>query len=231
MNVYVLEFRERLEEELFAHLLRFVNEEKRKRLGRFLRWQDAHRGLFADLLVRQVIIERTGLANEAISFSQNRYGKPFLNNIPGFHFNLSHSGDWVACAVDSMPIGIDVQQIKPIDFAISERYFSAEEHSDLMQKNEADRLSYFFTLWSLKESYIKAKGKGLSIPLKSFTVKAVRPGEIVFKTGQPNEKSKYFMQYDFVRGYKLAVCAQNRKFPTNTAIKELDELIRFFFGL
>lgn len=230
MDIYALRFEEKMETGLFEYLLQFVDKEKRTKIKRFVKWEDAHRGLFAELLIRQIITEKTGLANEAISFSKNRYGKPFLNNMTGFHFNLSHSGLWIVCAVDNMPIGIDIQKIKPVDFGISERYFSKEEHNDLMSKSDSDKLAYFFTLWALKESYIKAKGKGLSIPLKSFYVKAESLEKIIFKFEDRDEKNSYFIQYDLDRNYKMAVCAQNNKFPKKIIIIRSNTLIQGFKG-
>ncbi len=229
MEIYALKFEEKIEKGLFEDLLQFVNKEKRKKIRRFFKWEDAHRGLLAELLIRQIIIEKTGLKNDEISFSKNQYGKPFLNNAADFFFNLSHSGHWIACAVDKMPIGIDIQKMKPIDFRISKRFFSEEEDNDLKNKREPDKLPYFFTLWALKESYIKAKGKGLLIPLNSFTVKADNLKKVIFKAPHLDEKNKYFTQYDIDRKYKMAVCAQNNKFPKKIIIIRLDQLIKGFF--
>jgi 4'-phosphopantetheinyl transferase len=103
------------------------------------------RGLFADLLVRKVLIEEFNLTNEEIHFSIDEYGKPYCEFINNFHFNVSHSGDWVVCAVDNKPIGIDIEKISKIDLDISKNFFSDKEHEDLLLSN--DPYDYFFTLW------------------------------------------------------------------------------------
>ena len=68
-------------------------------------------------------------------------------------------------------MGIDVEMIKPIDFKIAERFFSRDEYISLINQPEEIKLMYFYMIWTLKESYIKTEGKGLSIPLNSFIIR------------------------------------------------------------
>ncbi|WP_367997032.1 4'-phosphopantetheinyl transferase superfamily protein [Paenibacillus sp. MZ03-122A] len=81
-------------------------------------------------------------------------GKPYLVDSE-WKFNVSHSGNWVALAVDIGSIGIDVERMSPIDLDIANRHFSSYEYSDLMSISPECRLEYFFRLWTLKEAYIK----------------------------------------------------------------------------
>ena len=155
MEVYAVKLSDNVGRETVERLLPFVDSEKQDRVRRFYRWIDSLRGLFADLLIRHIIIRKTNLTNNEISFSKNKYGKPFLNEQADFHFNLSHSGDWVVCAVDDKPVGIDVEEVSPIDLDISRNYFSTDEHKDLLSKD--DKIAYFFTLWTLKESLLMQK--------------------------------------------------------------------------
>jgi len=87
------------------------------------------------------------------------------------YFNLSHSGNWVLLGLSDSTIGVDVEQVRRINFNIARRFFSSRECEDLFSISDINnRTDYFFTLWSLKESYIKAEGMGLSIPLDSFSI-------------------------------------------------------------
>ncbi len=226
IEIYILKVEKKIGDNQFHQLLQFVDNDKQARIKRFLRWEDAHRALFADILIRNIIIEKTNLKNNEIVFSYNDYGKPFIINPDNFFFNVSHSGIWIVCAIDNMPIGIDVEHIRPIDFAISERFFSDEEHSDLIKKKESEKLSYFYTLWTLKESYIKALGMGLSIPLKSFAVKAYNNYIDLIRSSEPNKGNIFFKQYKIHPNYKLAVCANNNRFPNDVIIKN-HPLIKF----
>jgi 4'-phosphopantetheinyl transferase len=228
IEVYAVDLSKPIKKENFDQLLACVSQEKRMRIRRFFKEEDRIRGLMADILIRYIIIRKLGLKNEDIEFYTNDYGKPFLKEREDFQFNLSHSGIWVVGAVDNRPIGIDVERIQPIDLDISKNYFSPDEHQDLM--SQADRFSYFFTLWSLKESYIKIKGKGLSMPLNSFSIKFFRPGEIRIKAKDRLLENIFFVQYDIHREYKMAVCAHHRNFPRDITIKSMRQLTDEFLN-
>lgn len=228
MEVYAIKLSDNVGSETVERLLPFVDPEKQDRIRRFYRWEDSLRGLFADLLIRHIIILKTNLKNEEISFSKNEYGKPFLNEQEDFHFNLSHSGDWVVCAVDDKPVGIDVEEISPIDLDISKNYFSPDEHKDLIRKD--DKIAYFFTLWTLKESYIKIVGKGLSLPLNSFSIRFKENKEIRIDARGEMIRDTYFCQYSIDEKYKMAVCAQHKDFPGIIIPKTIRDLAGAFLG-
>ncbi|MCX8130570.1 MAG: 4'-phosphopantetheinyl transferase superfamily protein [Clostridia bacterium] len=98
-------------------------------------------------------------------FDSNDYGKPVLLAPSEIHFNISHSGSWVVCAIDENPVGIDVEVMKPIDFKIAERFFSRDEYETLMNQPDEMRLKYFYMIWTLKQSCFKEKEKVFGIAL------------------------------------------------------------------
>ncbi|MGN7043659.1 4'-phosphopantetheinyl transferase family protein, partial [Bacillus safensis] len=112
----------------------FVSSEKRAAAERFRFLIDARRTLLGEVLVRQTIHDMYDLPMDRIVFETEGNGKPVVRQLPSFHFNLSHSGDWVVCAVDDAPVGIDIEEIKPIDLAIAKRFFSADEYQDLLSQ-------------------------------------------------------------------------------------------------
>lgn len=134
---------------------------------KYKRWQDAQLSLLGRLLLRYALLEKDiDLNEERIIF--NTEGKPFIveNDIK---FNITHSGEIVVCAIgQSFEIGIDIEILTARNI---------EEFKDQMLENEWNRiylsnnpLVSFYTYWTQKESVIKAIGKGLSIPLKSFEI-------------------------------------------------------------
>ncbi|UUZ92003.1 4'-phosphopantetheinyl transferase superfamily protein [Paenibacillus sp. P25] len=171
MELYAVHLKELPTEEVVSALMPLVPKEKTEKLRRFKFKEDCCRSLAAELLIRVILAGKTRLKNREIRFGRNAYGKPHLTDYP-LHFNLSHAGHWVVCAIDEAPIGIDIEEIKPIDLTIAKRFFSHVEWMDLEQKPEEDKLGRFYDLWTLKESYMKNIGLGLSIPLNqiSFTV-------------------------------------------------------------
>ena len=66
--------------------------------------------------MRVKLCEVTGLSNDQLCFSKNKYGKPFLANKPNIHYNISNSGRYIACALSSVPIGVDIDLMKICGF-------------------------------------------------------------------------------------------------------------------
>ncbi len=222
MEVVAVCLEDTLEEDKFERLLSYVSTEKRGRINRFLRHEDAERALIGDILTRSLICRRLEIKNRELIFGINEYGKPFLMNDEDIQFNISHSGKWVTCSLDYLPVGIDVEQVKPIDMNIAARFFSKLEWKDLLSKSILERETYFYDLWTLKESYIKAVGKGLSIPLDSFSIR-IHEEDIWFHSlCEPN--NYYFKQYYIDRNYKMAVCSMNNEFPRDLGIIDSDKL-------
>jgi len=78
----------------------------------------------------------------------------------------------VACAVADSPVGIDIEPLKPVDYKLAESFCAKEEYLFLQQQPEETRLKHFYHFWTSKESYVKADGRGLSLPLASVTAAA-----------------------------------------------------------
>ena len=197
----------RLDNIRYLSLLSNVSNSKRTKIKKFIRQKDSERVLVADILARYQICCRTGLMNKEIRFNNNKYGKPYLEKVKNIHFNISHSDKWVVCVTADKPVGIDIEKIKEIDFGIAKRFFSKIEYKELEKRSGKDKLHFFYDLWTLKESYIKAVGKGLSIPLNSFSVRVNRFGATIQGSSAQN---RFFLgQFNIDQNYKMAVCFQN----------------------
>lgn len=123
-------------------------------------------------------------------------GKPYLRDYPGVQFNLSHSGGWGVCALSETPVGVDVELVRPLRQQVAKRFFTAVEQEWLATRPVEE----FFRLWTRKESFTKALGKGLTLPLDSFSVL----DDVLFRDGS----AWYFHEYPIDGGYLTLCCQQ-----------------------
>jgi len=218
ISIYALKL-QTIEPEIFERLLLYTSEERRSKIRRFVRAEDAQRSLMGDILVKNIIAGELNIKKENAVISRNKFGKPYLEGRDDFHFNVSHSNEWVVCAAGGSPVGADIEYMAPIDPQFVERFFSEDEFTDLILREPGLRGSYFYDLWTIKESYIKAVGKGLFIPLDSFTVKVEKDGKIKFKS--LFDSSKYhFSKYDLDGNYRVSLCSSDPVHNENIIIKE-----------
>lgn len=142
-------------EERQKSVLRLQNEHKRKAK------------IAADNLCRIAISEFCGVDAKGIKFGLSEHGKPFAANCD-VNFNISHSGDFVVCAVSENEIGIDIEKIRPVNSRAAERFACVEELEYI-----ASHENCFFEIWTLKEAYFKCIGTGLGADIKnvSFDIK------------------------------------------------------------
>lgn len=135
-------------------------------------------------LVRFVLAGCCKTGPEALRFYVNRYGKPSL--LPGvtplpFRFNLSHCPGLVGCAVTcDADVGLDMEdKNRCVNLNLARRFFSEPEIKQLEKiPDTAARRAFFLQLWTLKEAYVKAVGKGLSHGMDHFS--------FVFNRGRPD---------------------------------------------
>ena len=97
-------------------------------------------------------------------FSFQSGGKPFLDDHPGIHFNLSHSGDVAVCAISDQPVGIDIETPRKISNSLID-YTMNESERELIAAS-GDPSTAFLTLWTKKEALLKLTGEGISNQLK-----------------------------------------------------------------
>lgn len=90
-------------------------------------------------------------------------GKPYFPTAPEISFNLSHCDGFAVCSIGVSPLGVDVERIRPLRQGVLRRAFSTKEAAAVENSSCPDKA--FFRRWTLKESYVKAIGIGISYPL------------------------------------------------------------------
>ncbi|MCL2372784.1 MAG: 4'-phosphopantetheinyl transferase superfamily protein [Defluviitaleaceae bacterium] len=220
--IYLAKIDLQLGQDAYDGLLQIISEENRQRCKRFMFREDALRTLYGELMLRYMLMQHFSIRHEDIQLLKDESGKPYLKGLP-VHFNISHSGDYVVCAVSEQPVGIDIERIKEVDFKLAERYFCKSEYRDLFAREEIRRLDYFFSLWTLKESYLKWLGTGMSVPLDSIAFKI---GSEISMIDTCRSARPFFKQFP-IDGYKLSLCSMNAGFADD--IKEISlEEMKFF---
>jgi 4'-phosphopantetheinyl transferase len=122
-------------------------------------------------MLRWILSQYLKQAPEQIEFDINAYGKPKLKLDNGIFFNLSHTKGVAVIAVSKIEqLGIDIEKInseKKVDNVVT--YYFHPDESKLLKSLPSDKVvKTFYSIWTLKEAYIKAKGLGLSIALNQF---------------------------------------------------------------
>lgn len=163
-----------------------MTPDERQRHDRFVFARDRHQFLVTRALVRTTLSRYAPVAPADWRFEHNAHGKPRIAHAGhqrapsdrrydrryGLCFNLSNTRGVIACAVaaSSDELGVDVEDTsrpgETVDLA--DRFFAPVEVAALRALPAAEQRQRFFTYWTLKEAYIKARGMGLSIPLDQF---------------------------------------------------------------
>ena len=128
-----------------------------------------------------------------------RLGKPSLQAYPQLHFNLSHATGICVSAVGNFPMGVDVEPIRPLRPKVIRRICTEEERQLIAQASNPDEA--FFRIWTLKESYVKAIGIGVSYPMQTI---ALHLEGAAISSNLPGYR---FVQYVLQNRYVLALCS------------------------
>ncbi|MBR3832767.1 MAG: 4'-phosphopantetheinyl transferase superfamily protein [Lachnospiraceae bacterium] len=132
------------------------------------------------LLLQDIVKNELGIKPENLVIGKGEYGKPYVEGHPEFNFNISHSGNMVVVAYGDSPVGIDVEGIRyrENDLKVAKRCFMPEEYAFITSEEfdvDLEGISHsveekFFMVWTMKEAYLKYKGTGISVSMKSFQV-------------------------------------------------------------
>ncbi len=152
-----------------------LTPDERQRAERLVVEQHRQHWIVARGLLRRLLGQYTVTPPSQIRFDYGERGKPFLAlpQTSGIEFNLAHSHGLALFAfARKRQLGIDLErQTNTIHWAqIAERFFHPQEYAILRRLSQAEQHAAFFMLWTLKESYIKARGDGLWRSLNTFEI-------------------------------------------------------------
>ena len=160
--------------------------------------------------VKQLLESLDGKPPVSLAYVYGKEGKPYLRDMP-FYFNLSHSGEYVLCAVSTEEIGADIQQHCGKDVGKLARRFFPEREWTALERAGEERERLFYRLWARKEAYGKLTGKGVAdalgvdlLPGEGLPGKAVPGGTEAAVL--PEGRGLLWEEYGIMEAYSIAFC-------------------------
>lgn len=224
IHVSVVKVNREYIEQHFDELVERLYPERKSRVLAFRRKEPAYVSVVAGLLLQELVEKQLGIHPDELVLEKNENGKPWIEDHPEFYFNISHAGDYVVLAYGDVPLGIDIEQIRAQNMHVAKRCYTEAEYayvtgadseenqvSDIPEENHEVKIGTdmtmpipsmdindrFFYLWTMKESYLKLTGDGISIPLNSFEIDPVKKTVV-------GTSYRYFMLR--MDDYWIAVC-------------------------
>lgn len=149
-----------IEDGVFRYLLGIVQEDRQKRILRHRIKQNADNMLIGDILAKALIKKVFEIPIKNQEFAYTEHGKPYLLDFSHIHFNISHSEEFVLCAVADKKIGVDIQKIRDYKPDLAKRVCCDAEIEHI--EGSSDKASEFTRIWTQKEAALKMRGTGIA---------------------------------------------------------------------
>jgi len=220
IDVWACFYPEIRDEALLNRYRAMMSDAERQKELRFRFAEDQRCYVVARALLRTVLSRYAALDPTQWSFALNAYGKPEIGNPyrakERISFNLSHTDGLIVLGIAAgTALGIDTENVRtrraPTD--IADCFFAADEVAALRQLTVEEQNKRFFSYWTLKEAYVKARGMGLSIPLDkfSFHLSGDQGIEISFRSPLNDPSTWRFWQFCPSPDHLAALCTKHDK--------------------
>lgn len=195
-----------------------VSEYRKTKTNKCINDSDKKLSIYAELLLRYALDSLN--IQSRFEFSFNEYDKPYLEDT-GIYFNISHCGHYVICAVSQDEIGCDIELIKEYNDKVAKEFLNEKEYQTLSSVTSLDKkANTYYRLWTLKESFVKNIGIGMSVPLNSFSFELLNDVQI----RQTINNNEYFFDEIELKDYKCAVCNSNNRVLNVVTVNKQDLL-------
>lgn len=217
VRTYIVNIRQLETERFFREAFSSVSLYRKQKISALKNGKDKCRSLGASLALNAAL-QLYGLRESAMEYVLGDQGKPMFRDYPEIHFSLSHSGDYAICSMGEQEIGNDIERVRPGKLRVAEHFFAEEEKAWLYQaKRPEEQESRMFRIWTIKESFLKVTGLGMSLPLRDFTVFMEEDGRIRLHHTL-NDNTYYIKEYALpgffqeMTGYKISACCGAAEF-------------------
>lgn len=216
IKTYIISTKQLEEETVFSEALKTVSFERRRKIGRLRHEKDKQRSLAASIALDGALKEY-GLRERDMEYDFGRQGKPCFRHYPALHFSISHAGGYAVCSIGPKENGNDIERIRSGKERVAKRFFTQEEISWIQEapslKEQEERI---FRIWTMKESFLKVTGRGMSLPLQSFSFLIEDCGKIHLSQSF-DQKRYFFKEYDITSvfkeeaAYTISVCSEDEQ--------------------
>ena len=196
-------------EALFRERLGGLSPYRQQKIALLRHRKDKDRGLGAGLLLNHGLAVY-GIQERSAEYEIGEWGKPSLKYHPEIFFSLSHSGDYAVCTIGDKPVGTDIERVQEGKLKVADRFFAEEELKWLYAADEEEEQTLrMFRIWTMKESFLKAIGRGMSLSLKDFSIHVDEESGRARVRHSFDAKYYYMKEYREIEGYCTAVCCQD----------------------
>ncbi len=196
----------------YEKYLSCISIKRKNRIERFRFEKDKTVSLCSELLIRCKLSEILEVNPKEIILESKENGKPYVSNFENIHFSLSHSRNMILLAVDKDRIGADIELIEKDNTNIAKSFFTNSEYNYIIKSENPTKS--FYTVWTMKEAYLKMTGDGIVNGLDNFDVFSTK-----FK--------RMLKTYIYKDKYMTAICSE---IWNNKEIKPVTVNIRDILG-
>ena len=194
-------------ETLFREKVKLLSPYRQQKIAILRHEKDKNRSLAAGLLLDHALAA-FGLQERSVEYEIGEWGKPALKYHPEICFSLSHSGDYAICTIGDKPVGNDIERERDGRLKVANRFFAKEELLWLYVAGEEEQTQRMFRLWTMKESFVKAIGRGMSLSLQDFVIHMDEESGRARVRHSVDAKYYHMREYREIKGYCTAVCVQ-----------------------
>lgn len=145
-----------LTDELYEKYFSLMSRERQEYTSSLLKESDRKRTVAGEMLARRLLAEICESTEEGIVLRKDKNGKPYAVGL-NVNFSISHSGDFAVCAVDTKPIGIDIEKSRAVNLKTAYRFCNKNEINYIFESDK-EALPRFFEIWTAKEAAYKLQG-------------------------------------------------------------------------
>ncbi len=188
--------------DVYEESLNLLHKKQQERIKNIKNQNAKKQALAAELLVLYIVKK---FKPKNISIPPLRiageFGKPYFAENTDFKFNISHSGNWAVIAVSDYEIGIDIEKIGKLRTNVAKRILHENEKKEFFLLDINEQQIKFYDYWVLKESIVKATGKGMNDSFSDIYIRFIDE-----KEAKMDKKEFQLLLFPFQGEYKMGIC-------------------------